>query len=78
MKSLDLLVKFYMASLYFVALSPWDTIGSLGARNFMLCKKPQEMKMAESERPNAAIAQKGGGSWKSWINKSLNLKISSH
>ncbi|KDP38078.1 hypothetical protein JCGZ_04721 [Jatropha curcas] len=61
------------------ALSPWETIGSLGSRNFMLCKKPQQqVKAAEDPRPNAAITRKGSGSWKSWINKSLNLKISSH
>ncbi|KAK4400054.1 hypothetical protein Sango_1111500 [Sesamum angolense] len=24
------------------ALSPWETIGSAGVRNFMLCKKPQK------------------------------------
>ncbi|XP_065856191.1 uncharacterized protein At4g22758-like [Euphorbia lathyris] len=60
------------------AMSPWETIGSLGFRNFMLCKKPKAVKMGDEERPNTAVAQKGSGSWKSWINKSLNLKISSH
>ncbi|KAF2305536.1 hypothetical protein GH714_006295 [Hevea brasiliensis] len=59
------------------ALSPWETIGSLGSRNFMLCKKPQPVKVDSDARSNSAIA-KGSGSWKSWINKSLNLKISSH
>ncbi|KAH8500616.1 hypothetical protein Peur_042452 [Populus x canadensis] len=59
------------------AISPWETIGSLGARNFMLCKKPQHLKAADDGRSTAAFAQKGGsGSWKAWINKSLNLKIS--
>ncbi|KAK9276106.1 hypothetical protein L1049_005637 [Liquidambar formosana] len=58
------------------ALSPWETIGSHGARNFMLCKKPQPEKVADEGRP--AAAAKGSGSWKAWINKSLNLKISSH
>ncbi|KAF2316808.1 hypothetical protein P3X46_026566 [Hevea brasiliensis] len=60
------------------ALSPWETIGSLGSRNFMLCKKPQPVKVDDDARSNSAITQKGSGSWKSWINKSLNLKISSH
>ncbi|CAL8995163.1 unnamed protein product [Prunus brigantina] len=60
------------------ALSPWDTIGAQGARNFMLCKKPQPVKMDSEEIPAAAITRKGSGSWKAWINKSLNLKISSH
>ncbi|XP_021910017.1 uncharacterized protein At4g22758 [Carica papaya] len=61
------------------ALSPWDAIGSHGARNFMLCKKPQTQKLEDDGRSSAAItSRKGAGSWKSWINKSLNLKISSH
>jgi len=52
------------------AISPWETIGSLGARKFMLCKKPQHLKVAEKDgRSNAAISQKGSGSWKAWINK---------
>ncbi|KAL4637834.1 uncharacterized protein At4g22758-like [Castanea sativa] len=66
------------------ALSPWDTIGSQGVRNFMLCKKPQPVKMeGDEERSMQQISSKGngngsGGSWKAWINKSLNLKIYSH
>ncbi|GLT36895.1 hypothetical protein SLA2020_112410 [Shorea laevis] len=60
------------------ALSPWETIGSQGTRNFMLCKKPQTEKMAVDEKPNTTIARKGNGSWKAWINKSFSLKISSH
>ncbi|KAJ6988201.1 hypothetical protein NC653_021207 [Populus alba x Populus x berolinensis] len=60
------------------AISPWETIGSLGARNFMLCKKPQHLKEADDGRSTAAFVPKGGsGSWKAWINKSLNLKIPS-
>ncbi|KAJ7942955.1 Senescence-associated protein [Quillaja saponaria] len=46
------------------ALSPWDTIGSLGARNFMLCKKPQHVKEAGDERSAATLSRKGNGSWK--------------
>jgi hypothetical protein len=61
------------------ALSPWDTIGSQGVRNFMLCKKPQPVKMAgDDETSIRPISRKGSGSWKAWINKSLNLKIYSH
>ncbi|KAK4762355.1 hypothetical protein SAY87_012883 [Trapa incisa] len=61
------------------ALSHWDTIGSLGARNFLLCKKPlSERTSGNGGSEEAAAARKGGGSWKSWINKSFNLKISSH
>ncbi|KAG8637504.1 uncharacterized protein At4g22758 isoform X2 [Manihot esculenta] len=61
------------------ALSPWETIGSVGCRNFMLCKKPQPVKVDTDDAKTSAIpTQKGSGSWKSWINKSRNLKISSH
>ncbi|GER44661.1 hypothetical protein STAS_21563 [Striga asiatica] len=63
------------------ALSPWETIGSFGLRNFMLCKKPQtENSIGGSVKSSAPIAinRKGSGSWRAWFNKSLNLKISSH
>ncbi|XWS69349.1 hypothetical protein CRYUN_Cryun04dG0171700 [Craigia yunnanensis] len=60
------------------ALSPWETIGSQGARNFMLCKKPRTENMEDDGRSTEAITRKGSGNWKAWINKSLNLKISSH
>ncbi|KAK3016929.1 hypothetical protein RJ639_006918 [Escallonia herrerae] len=59
------------------ALSPWETIGSLGVRNFMLCKKPQVEKTIDDGK-TPVMARKGSGSWKAWFNKSLNLKISSH
>ncbi|GFS32977.1 hypothetical protein Acr_05g0012560 [Actinidia rufa] len=59
------------------ALNPWETIGSSGVRNFMLCKKPHVGKAAIDDGKQA-IARKGNGSWKAWFNKSLNLKISSH
>lgn len=63
------------------ALNPWEMIGSQGARNFMLCKKPPLLKSAAKDdigRSDTSIVGKRSGSWKSWINKSLNLKISSH
>lgn len=65
------------------ALSPWDRIGSHGARNFMLCKKPQTSTTGDADgtkngNGNEAISRRGSGSWKAWFNKSLNLKISSH
>ncbi|KAF5737749.1 hypothetical protein HS088_TW13G00639 [Tripterygium wilfordii] len=59
------------------ALSPWETIGSKGFRNFMLCKKPPTEKVADAGGSPAGVAHKGGGSWKAWLNKSLNLKIPS-
>ncbi|KAA8532556.1 hypothetical protein F0562_032628 [Nyssa sinensis] len=58
------------------ALSPWETIGSLGVRNFMLFKKPQPEIAIDDGK--SSIARKGNGSWKAWFNKSLSLKISSH
>lgn len=67
------------------ALSPWDTIGSHGARNFMLCKKPPASAatgVADADAADAtgtgALSRRGSGSWRAWFNKSLNLKISSH
>ncbi|XP_019446272.1 PREDICTED: uncharacterized protein At4g22758-like isoform X2 [Lupinus angustifolius] len=63
------------------ALSPWDAIGSHGARNFMLCRKPQpstENVNAAADGNGTSLSRRGSGSWKAWLNKSLNLKISSH
>lgn len=61
------------------ALSPWDRIGSHGARNFMLCKKPQGSPgVAESAGTTPLPRRRSSGSWKAWFNKSLSLKISSH
>ncbi|KAK7284000.1 hypothetical protein RIF29_13751 [Crotalaria pallida] len=66
------------------ALSPFDTIGSHGARNFMLCRKPQtstaasNVDSASSAEGSPTLSRRGGGSFKAWLNKSLNLKISTH
>ncbi|KAF5748027.1 hypothetical protein HS088_TW05G00759 [Tripterygium wilfordii] len=60
------------------ALSPWETIGSKRFRNFMLCKEPTTEKVVDAGGLPAGIARKGSGSWKAWLNKSPNLKISSH
>ncbi|KAG8503538.1 hypothetical protein CXB51_001511 [Gossypium anomalum] len=60
------------------ALSPWETIGSQGARNFMLCKKPRTEKVKDDGKAAESINRKASGNWKAWFNKSLNLKISSH
>ncbi|CAK9156133.1 unnamed protein product [Ilex paraguariensis] len=61
------------------ALSPWETIGSMGVRNFMLCKKPQtENAVDEGKSAATPLVRKGSSSWKAWFNKSLNPKISSH
>ena len=65
-----------------IALSAWSAIGSLGARNFTLCRKPEEKKVVkegEGEgRSNSINGARKGGSLKAWINKSFNLKVSSH
>lgn len=61
------------------ALNPWDKIGSHGARNFVLCKKPQAATneaAAEDGSGTSSLPRRGSGSWKSWFN--LNLKVSSH
>ena len=43
----------------------------------MLCKKPQASK-AEKESAKENSRKASANNWKSWINKSLNLKITSH
>jgi len=59
------------------ALSPWDKIGSHGARNFVLCKKPDTTnEAADNGSGTSSLSRRGSGSWKSWFN--LNLKVSSH
>ncbi|XP_022867643.1 uncharacterized protein At4g22758-like [Olea europaea var. sylvestris] len=58
-------------------LSPWESIGSLGVRNFILCKKPQTEKAIDDEK-SQEMSRKGSRSLRTWINKSFILKISSH
>ncbi|KAJ0683416.1 hypothetical protein HanPI659440_Chr16g0658041 [Helianthus annuus] len=63
------------------ALKTWETIGSVGVRNFMLCKKPKAQKVVDDDegKPVAVgVTRKGSGSWRAWFNKSINLKVSSH
>lgn len=66
------------------ALSPWETIGAKGCRNFMLCKKPQQTPKSvadenfEAKKRASGFAKRGGGSWMSWINKSISLKVAPH
>ncbi|XP_073024465.1 uncharacterized protein At4g22758-like [Primulina eburnea] len=59
------------------ALSPWDNIGAVGVRNFMLCKKPLTENAIDGEK-SPTVSRKAAGSWKTWFHKSLSLKISSH
>lgn len=58
------------------ALSPQETIGSNGGRNFVMCKKQINPQMTEGR--SEIMARKGSGSFKAWLNKSLSFKISSH
>ncbi|MCD7446144.1 hypothetical protein HAX54_041529 [Datura stramonium] len=58
-------------------LSPWETIGSLGVRNFVLVKKPQDENPILDGK-QVVMARKGAGSWKAWFNKSLSRKIVSY
>ncbi|GFQ05334.1 putative syntaxin-131 [Phtheirospermum japonicum] len=41
------------------ALSLWETIGSVGVRNFMLCKKPKTENSIEGEKSIVALSRKG-------------------
>ncbi|KAF3653760.1 putative phosphoenolpyruvate carboxylase 4-like [Capsicum annuum] len=60
------------------ALSPWETIGALGVRNFMLFKKSSPVKNATEDGKQSPMVRKGAGSWKAWFNKSVSRKIVSH
>ncbi|CAN6881045.1 hypothetical protein Bca4012_071437 [Brassica carinata] len=62
------------------ALSPWEAIGSLGARNFMLCEKPGEKKRVEEENGRSSFPINGARkrSFRAWINKSFSLKVTTH
>ncbi|CAN6896600.1 hypothetical protein Bca4012_094543 [Brassica carinata] len=65
------------------ALSPWEAIGSLGARNFMLCEKPEEeekKKVEEEDSGRSSFPINGARkrSFRAWINKSFSLKVTTH
>ncbi|CAK9150623.1 unnamed protein product [Ilex paraguariensis] len=59
------------------ALSPSESIGSGGGRNFVLCKKQSQPHMTES-RSDLVNARKRNSGWKAWLNKSFSFKIMSH
>ena len=61
---------------HFVALNPGESIGARGGRNFLLCKKQRLPQMTEAR--SDMIAKKRNGSWKAWLNKPFNRKISTH
>ncbi|MCD9645486.1 hypothetical protein HAX54_034447 [Datura stramonium] len=56
------------------ALGPSDLIGSVGVRNFILCKKQKQPWMTEG-RGHDQNSKRG---WKAWLTKSFNFKIHSH
>ncbi|CAH9104909.1 unnamed protein product [Cuscuta epithymum] len=58
------------------ALNPWDRIGSLGVRNFVLSKKPQQERANEDGKQTAPKASRS--IWRTWFNKTINPKIMSH
>ncbi|MCD9645487.1 hypothetical protein HAX54_034448 [Datura stramonium] len=67
---------FYSATAGIDALEPSDSIGSVGVRNFILCKKQRQPMMTEAR--GHGIAQNGKGGWKAWLTKSFSFKIHSH
>lgn len=58
------------------ALNPWDPIGSLGVRNFVLSKKPQQERAGDGANQTAPKSSRS--IWKTWFNKTINPKIMSH
>ncbi|KAG2318712.1 hypothetical protein Bca4012_055090 [Brassica carinata] len=66
------------------ALSPWEAIGSLGARNFMLCEKPEEekkkKKVEEADNGRSSFSVHGARkrSFRAWFHKSFSLKVTTH
>lgn len=66
----------YPANAGLNALNPSEAIGSQDQRKFVLSKKEKLPHTAEIR--SEMVSRKKGSSWKAWINKSLNFKISSH
>ncbi|KAI4375479.1 hypothetical protein MLD38_013345 [Melastoma candidum] len=58
------------------ALKPDESIGSVGGRNFVLCKKQMHPQMTEAR--SEMVSQKGGKNWKAWLNKSFSFKVLSN
>ncbi|XP_015065341.1 uncharacterized protein At4g22758-like [Solanum pennellii] len=59
----------YSATAGMDALGASDLIGSLGVRNFILCKKQKQAMMTQGN---------GKRGWKAWLTKSFSFKIYSH
>ncbi|KAL6286811.1 hypothetical protein ACE6H2_011201 [Prunus campanulata] len=60
------------------ALSPWESIGSHGVRNFVLSKKQRAVQNVTERKPEMTAPKGSVSSWKAWLNKSFPFKISSH
>ncbi|KAJ0989216.1 hypothetical protein J5N97_007572 [Dioscorea zingiberensis] len=56
------------------ALSPLEPIGSLGSRNFTLCKKQGVAEEGNSQH----VIKKSGGRWKGLLNGMLSFRITAH
>lgn len=56
------------------ALSPWDTIGQAGCRNFILYKEEKE---DDSKSTKEDLERKGSGNWKKLVIRSLGFKVTS-
>nr|XP_004231982.3 uncharacterized protein At4g22758-like [Solanum lycopersicum] len=63
----------YSATAGMDALGASDLIGSLGVRNFILCKKQKQAMMTEGR-----VHGNGKRGWKAWLTKSFSFKIHSH
>lgn len=59
-------------------MDPSETIGSSGARNFLLCKRPRLKTGSEDIQKDAVLTKNvgTGRGLKSWISKSLRVVIS--
>lgn len=52
-------------------LSPLESIGSFGSRNFLLCKKQSLGSEESSPIPGKKMGKKGAFPWRNWLNKSF-------
>lgn len=60
----------------FDALNPVETIGSIGGRNFVLCKKQGLAGEEKRETSEKEAGKKGKLGLKAWLNKSLSFRVS--
>nr|AGV54243.1 senescence-associated protein [Phaseolus vulgaris] len=63
------------------ALKPWGYNWITWGEEFHALQEganADEAAVDDGSGPTAALPRRGSGTWRSWFNKSLNLKISSH